>query len=224
MGIANDFKKIMTITEAKMKKVAVNPTVVDKAKEIAQNAKVAIAKKSQAAWKLAKAHPVAAGLAGAAGLGLTTAAVLAKKKQRAQEGLELKNGGNNMFKNTLEDVVTERFLTEQISAEKYVKLMEKIEVMSEGKALDILQEITLKQMKKKVVGTAVSIKDKMVALAKSVATTTGAAYGRCLAFIQKYYAKFGALPTKAKVIAAVGTGAAVAGGVVAKKAYDKSKK
>lgn len=218
----------------------------EKAAQMAKDVLARGSAKWNAMGNLGKAGVVGAGV-GATAL---AARALMKRRKKAQEGFEVSEqgrgatgtaaykhykskkthnesdeliGGNNMFKNTLEDVITERYLSQKITPEKYVRLMEKIEVMSEGRALDILQEISLKGVKDKVVGTAVSVKDKMVALAKSVAATTGAAYGRCLAFIQKYYAKFGALPTKAKVIAAVGTGAVVAGGVAAKKVYGKKK-
>jgi len=167
MGIANEFKKLMMVVEADMPKyimkngkkvllkgknifgglgvsTADKPAVgVGKAVEVTRGAavrgKAAVADKAKAAWQLAQKHPVAA-----AGIGLTaagvTAAALARKRKRAQEAYNL--GGNNMFKDTLEDVITERFLTEKISSDKYIKLMEKIEVMSEGRALDILQEIS----------------------------------------------------------------------------------
>ena len=222
---------------------------ISRAKDvIARNAQLGAAK-FNALSKTGKAGVIGGGLAA------TTAGIyaLARRKRARQEALELKEqqnekvktrkesielnesklGGKNMFKNTLENVITERFVTGKIGPTKYLKLMEKIDHMTEGKALDILQEISLAGMKEKAVkgatavkGAAVkgatTVKEKAIALVDYVVKKTGASKAAVANFVKKYYTKFGTLPTAGKVIAGLGlAGAAVAGGIAAKKKLEK---
>lgn len=46
-----------------------------------------------------------------------------------------------MFKEALQDIITERFLDDKISAEKFENLIEKTSVISESRAFELLGEI-----------------------------------------------------------------------------------
>jgi hypothetical protein len=197
--------------------------------------------KVKAVWasgKLGKAGLIAA----AAAPVVATAGAVAYKRNKARRESEI-------FRNALEDVITERFLDEKIDADKYLRLMEKVQLMTEGKALDILQEITVASAKEKigkgyeaakgaatkgveaVKGGAEKAVAKTKELAGSVsakakelidycAKKTGQPRLKIKDFVVKYYHKFGKLPTAAKVIAVVGTGAAAVGTA----AYQRDKK
>lgn len=47
-----------------------------------------------------------------------------------------------MYKEKLQGVITERYLDGKINTDRYIRLMEKTESITEGKSLDLLTEIT----------------------------------------------------------------------------------
>lgn len=48
-----------------------------------------------------------------------------------------------MYKDKLQGVITERYLNGKIATNRYIRLMEKTENITEGKALDLLSEIKM---------------------------------------------------------------------------------
>ena len=46
-----------------------------------------------------------------------------------------------MFKEKLQDVITEKYLSDKISTDRFVSLMEKVELVSEKKAQEVLSEV-----------------------------------------------------------------------------------
>lgn len=51
-----------------------------------------------------------------------------------------------MYKERLQEIITERFVNDKISTDKYVKLNDRIDLMTEGMALDYLNEFKLPKL------------------------------------------------------------------------------